>query len=264
MIQNLFLIDDHKKLIKNCFFLLVKKMHKNILNRNIDLLLKQNNRKTENRNQQLKTNRINKYELVYGLKTKDQINSNKTNRELSKKQEIPLIKTEEINRLSNQSSLSDSEQRLNLDKKEFQISQLDKRRDNRLLNDNSIDEISEANNSQTNSISSGSYLKFDVKSQPLMSFQSIAYVHSNRLLNSNPNTHKLMNLGSSNTSSDLPMGKLGESLDDSSLDTTRIQDMYQDSNLSLTSSNTESIKSSDTDDCPTLVDEVNNASFDLN
>lgn len=258
-------------------------MHNNILNRNIDLLLRQGNKQSADR--QPKTNRINKYELVYGRRDQAEdggnprsnpdSNSTQLNAKLFGQHNVPLIRTttDEINRLSSQSSL-DSDKQFNLNVRN-PASSFDKRtnsdsarRDIRLLNDNSIEEISEANNSQTNSISSSSYLKFDVKGQPLMSFQSIAYVQANRLLNSNPvpNTqvsslNKLMNLGSSNTSSDLPMYKMGESLDDSSLDTARIQDMC---NLSSNSSNTESIKSSDTDDCPTLVDEMNNASFDLN
>lgn len=244
-------------------------MHNNILNRNIDLLLRQSNKQTTD---QSKANRINKYELVYGRRDKSgNPGSNPTNpTRLFGQASVPLIKTTDgLSTLSNQSSF-DSGSDLQLggrhaagQQKTNQTS--DAKRDLRLLNDNSIEEISEANNSQTNSISSGSYLKFDVKGQPLMSFQSIAYVQANRLLNSNAphppasSLNKLMNLGSSNTSSDLPMYKMGESLDDSSLDTARIQDMC---NLSSTSSNTESIKSSDTDDCPTLVDEMNNASFD--
>lgn len=257
-------------------------MHNNILNRNIDLLLRQGKTAAD---RQPKTNRINKYELVYGRRDKagnpgsnavsnpgSNLTSNPTsnssnnptqlNAQMFGQQHVPLIRTsDETHRLSSQSSL-DSDQQFNT------RTPSDKRTDaakRGLLNDNSIEEISEANNSQTNSISSSSYLKFDVKGQPLMSFQSIAYVQANRLLNSNPappvsSLNKLNMLGSSNTSSDLPMYKMGESLDDSSLDTARIQDMC---NLSSTSSNTESIKSSDTDDCPTLVDEMNNASFDL-
>ena len=257
-------------------------MHNNILNRNIDLLLRQSKQTSD---QQTKANRINKYELVYGRRDKSN-NSNPSSNpgnsqanptRLYSQHSVPLIRTsDELSRMSNQSSFESggSDRQLTsrnpvanqFDKRSNQIS--DARRDVRLLNDNSIEEISEANNSQTNSISSSSYLKFDVKGQPLMSFQSIAYVQANRLLNSNAPIHpaaqtsslnKLMNLGSSNTSSDLPMYKMGESLDDSSLDTARIQDMC---NLSSASSNTESIKSSDTDDCPTLVDEMNNASFD--
>lgn len=239
-------------------------MHNNILNRNIDLLLRQS-KKTE----QAKPNRVNKYELVYGRRDKDGIGAanpgNNPNSNLSGNPArfghpgVPLIRTAD-GQLSSQSSFDSDRQFGSRNPAGDKRTNPEAKRDIRLLNDNSIEEISEANNSQTNSISSSSYLKFDVKGQPLMSFQSIAYVQANRLLNSNaphPPTsslNKLMNLGSSNTSSDLPMYKMGESLDDSSLDTARIQDMC---NLSSTSSNTESIKSSDTDDCPTLVDEMN-------
>ena len=244
-------------------------MHNNILNRNIDLLLSQSNRKSAatNNQQQATKKRINKYELVYGkLDAKENLNQASNTNERFSQQSIPLIKTEQIDR-SNRNKANQTSQLV--EKRNLEII----RKDIRLLNENSIEEMSEANNSQTNSISSSSYVKFDVRSQPLINFSSIAYVQANRLFNSNvinsninqnqaSSLNKLMNLGSSNTSSDLPagqFGKMGESLDDSSLDTARIQDNLSSTTDDELRENTDSI--SDTDDCPTLVDEVN-ASFD--
>lgn len=265
----------------NSFLHLIEpKMHNNIMNRNIDLLLKP--RSTQ---QARPTKRINKYELAYGKTTPEtnrqqtacnqfsqQSNQHNALRSTNGQFNIPVIRKDEIGRLSNQSSFSENERPANRN----ETSQLDKRvqyidAKNRLSTENSIDEISEANNSQTNSISSNtSYLRFDVKSQPIMAFQSIAYVQANRLnsnlMQSNLTNHtsslnKLMNLGSSNTSSDLPACKMGESLDDSSLDTARIQDICNLSTSTTDDELRESMKSSDTDDCPTLIDELNNSSF---
>lgn len=255
------------------------------MNRNIDLILKQNSKPITN---QSRSNRVNKYELAYSKKL-DQNEANLQNN--NDKIRIDINRKDET-RLKNQSSFNESDKlsvktsnQLDVNKGTTAANRRD-RLFTRLSSENSIDEISETNNSIS---SNSTYLyKFDVKSQPPMSFASINYVNANRLhnqsnnnlnsLNNNKNLlfnsqavsnqasslNKLMNLGSSNTSSDLPIYKLGSSLDDSSLNTDRINLQEEICcNLSLSSStdnelrenNTESIKSSDTDDCPTLIDE---------